>query len=118
VLLSTGCVLSAALISLGAVTSVYPAPVGAPAYAVVFLVFLFSVSYATGWGNTPYTLTSELPSDTLRPRTWAIAGSSAALTGKLASPLGADCRNDCWFGKSIFAGQGSRKPGRSRRLHL
>lgn len=81
-LLSTGCVLSAALICLGAITTAYPAPVGAPAYAVVFFVFLFSVSYATGWGNTPYTLTSELPSDTLRPRTWAVAGSSAALTGE------------------------------------
>jgi len=81
VLLSTGCVLSAALICLGALTTVYPAPEGGPAYGVVFLVFLFFVSYATGWGNTPYTITSEIPSDSLRPRTWAVAGSSAAITG-------------------------------------
>ena len=91
VLLSTGCVLSVALLCLGAVTTAYPTPQGAPAYAVVFFLFLFSVAYATGWGNTPYTLTSEIPSDALRPRTWAVAGSSLALTGEI-SPVGTRLR--------------------------
>lgn len=68
--------------SMGAITSSYPLVNGAASYAIVALIFVHFIFYGTGWGNVPYTLTSEIPSDTLRPRTWAVAGSGAALTGR------------------------------------
>lgn len=78
----TGIVGAVALIALGALTTAYPAPTGAPADAAIALIFIWFVVYATGWSNVPYTLTSELPADHLRPKTWAVAGSGAQLTGE------------------------------------
>lgn len=84
VLLTTGVISTSALISMGAIATALPHQAGPPGYAIVFLLFTWATFYGTGWGNVPITLTSELPSDLLRPKTWAFSGSVTAITGSFS----------------------------------
>ncbi|GFZ46820.1 hypothetical protein JCM24511_04040 [Saitozyma sp. JCM 24511] len=86
-LLIGGAVQSVTMLAVGIITTVYPQPVGSYGKLCLFFVFMWNVAFASTWGNIPWTVSAELPSDEVRDKTLALSAFSAYATGLVVAEV-------------------------------